>query len=147
MWDTFKLDRANALFHELSQSKEMLNFFKIKNIVLENHKLVNNSKSKKYSIYRLVDLLQNVYRRMEEGKFDDALARIYRTFEYLVQLKLYNDYNSGSVGIASNKTASGEKGNIRHFVSMETGGNNATMSGNAYINYQWDLIEEKTLIK
>ena len=30
---------------------------------------------------------------MEEGKFDDALARIYRTFEYLVQLKLYNDYN------------------------------------------------------
>lgn len=38
--------------------------------------------------YYLPDLLNNAYRRIEEGKFDDAVARLYRVIELIAQLGL-----------------------------------------------------------
>lgn len=39
--------------------------------------------------YYLPDLLNNAYRRIEENKFDDATARLYRTAELIAQIRLY----------------------------------------------------------
>lgn len=38
--------------------------------------------------YYLPDILNNAYRRIEEGKYDDALARLYRSSELIAQIKL-----------------------------------------------------------
>ena len=38
--------------------------------------------------YYLPDLLNNAYRRIEEGKYDDAVARLYRAIELIAQVKL-----------------------------------------------------------
>jgi CRISPR-associated protein (TIGR02710 family) len=38
--------------------------------------------------YVIVDLLNNTNRRIEEGKYDDAVARLYRAIEFIAQIKL-----------------------------------------------------------
>lgn len=40
------------------------------------------------TVYILVDLLNNANRRIEEGKYDDAVARLYRAIELIAQIKL-----------------------------------------------------------
>lgn len=45
-----------------------------------------------YGVERAADLLNNADRRAEEGKFDDAVARLYRLLEYAGQVKLYRDH-------------------------------------------------------
>ena len=42
----------------------------------------------KYETLILVDLINNAYRRIEEGKYDDAVARLYRAIELISQIKL-----------------------------------------------------------
>lgn len=91
-WDTFKLTEAVLLFGKIN-STGLLKEYPYKEAFQKNFELVNQSKTNKYSIHRLVDLLNNIYRRMEEGKFDDAQARIYRLFEYMAQIKLYQEHN------------------------------------------------------
>lgn len=46
---------------------------------------------KENAIYYLPDLLNNAYRRIDEGKYDDAVARLYRTAELIAQLGLTNE--------------------------------------------------------
>ena len=41
--------------------------------------------------YYLPDLLNNAYRRIEEGKYDDAVARLYRSIELIAQIGLTNE--------------------------------------------------------
>ena len=41
--------------------------------------------------YYLPDLLNNAYRRIEEGKYDDAVARLYRSIELIAQVSLSNE--------------------------------------------------------
>jgi len=43
--------------------------------------------------YHLLDLLANAKRRDVEGKYDDGVARLYRGFELLAQLRLKSAYN------------------------------------------------------
>lgn len=47
--------------------------------------------------YYLPDLINNAHRRIEEGKYDDAVARLYRAMELIAQVSL-ND-----MGLISNK--------------------------------------------
>lgn len=41
--------------------------------------------------YYLPDLLNNALRRIEEGKYDDAVARLYRAIELIAQIELVNN--------------------------------------------------------
>lgn len=56
-----------------------------------NRHIENNIK------YYLPDLINNAHRRIEEGKYDDAVARLYRAMELIAQVSL-ND-----MGLISNK--------------------------------------------
>jgi CRISPR-associated protein (TIGR02710 family) len=49
----------------------------------------------------VVDLINNARRRIEEGKFDDAVARLYRACEMLAQWRLASSYDimSGNVDL------------------------------------------------
>ncbi len=52
--------------------------------------MINNMKRKVLSEDILADLYNNALRRIEEGKFDDAVARLYRLTEMLAQWDLKN---------------------------------------------------------
>ncbi len=52
--------------------------------------LVNAKKVKEY--YLLADLINNAQRRFQEGKYDDAVARLYRVVEFIAQTKLKKEY-------------------------------------------------------
>jgi CRISPR-associated protein (TIGR02710 family) len=45
-----------------------------------------------WSLERLYDLAANAERRFKQGRFDDALSRLYRAFEYMVQVRLKKQY-------------------------------------------------------
>lgn len=45
------------------------------------------------NMYYIADLLNNAGRRMEEGKYDDAVARLYRTMEFIEQHIFMTKYN------------------------------------------------------
>lgn len=48
---------------------------------------LNHSKQDRMK-FILADLLNNAFRRIEEGKYDDAVARLYRAIELISQIKL-----------------------------------------------------------
>ena len=61
----------------------------------------------KYGSYRiLASLLNNARRRSEEHKYDDAIARLYRSFELIAQIQLKIKYglNSSNINIDSVKS-------------------------------------------
>ncbi|MCK5108751.1 MAG: TIGR02710 family CRISPR-associated protein [Methanosarcinales archaeon] len=78
-WDKFT---HNAAFEILKDVKD--------GRVSENRaflgKLVHNKDLK----FFIVDLINNAARRIEEGKYDDAVARLYRTIELIAQTRLMN---------------------------------------------------------
>ncbi|MFU2191988.1 TIGR02710 family CRISPR-associated CARF protein [Methanobacterium sp. MZD130B] len=56
--------------------------------------LINSRDKKEY--YLLADLLNNSHRRFVEGKYDDALARLYRAVEFISQTRLKLEYGIDS---------------------------------------------------
>ncbi|MBW2146916.1 MAG: TIGR02710 family CRISPR-associated protein [Deltaproteobacteria bacterium] len=93
-WDRFYLQDAFCCLKKLKDDP-YLEAMGIKEKVFQNFISVQNSKGDNnyYSLNRLVNLHQNARRRIEEGKYDDATARIYRLFEYMAQVRLKKKYN------------------------------------------------------
>lgn len=89
LWDTFSLKKAADLFGKI-KSEGLMTEHPARGLFEKNLIHIHRSLANKYSTHRLVDLFYNIQRRMEEGKYDDAQARIYRLFEYMAQVKLYN---------------------------------------------------------
>ncbi|WP_295592629.1 TIGR02710 family CRISPR-associated CARF protein [uncultured Methanobrevibacter sp.] len=52
--------------------------------------IVNKENDRCY--YILASILNNARRRFDENKFDDAIARLYRSLELVAQIQLYNKY-------------------------------------------------------
>lgn len=109
-WDRFDHIRANEIIKtlskeqlqkiqiDISKNKELLNRISMK---LRNHNEKIKSKGKslnkeekselltlKFSPELLADLIINAERRAEEGKYDDAVARLYRVVEMIAQIDL-----------------------------------------------------------
>lgn len=51
-----------------------------------------NKKYKNRCYYLLASLLNNAKRRFKEHKYDDAIARLYRSFEFIAQIELKTKY-------------------------------------------------------
>ena len=49
--------------------------------------------AKKFRKETMLDLLVNAGRRLDECRFDDAVARLYRLLEFMAQARLYNEYD------------------------------------------------------
>jgi CRISPR-associated protein (TIGR02710 family) len=45
-----------------------------------------------FSLHRMVDLIGNARRRLAQARYDDAVARCYRAFEYLAQLRMIEQH-------------------------------------------------------
>ena len=70
---------------------EIPNFYRQlkKNKLFLDKKISPTNDIYKHINYYLPDLLNNAERRIEEGKYDDAVARLYRSLELVAQLRLY----------------------------------------------------------
>lgn len=62
-------------------------------------KIRDDVKKERLTYEVMADITCNAKRRMDEGKFDDALARIYRLTEMLAQMVLKDDYGIDSSNV------------------------------------------------
>jgi CRISPR-associated protein (TIGR02710 family) len=96
-WDKFDHENANGHFHEIKSLDRLQRW----SIALQNNRsflaaLLREKKQAqetkqlktRFSFDLIVDLLLNAERRAQEGKFDDAVARLYRFTEMLAQALL-----------------------------------------------------------
>lgn len=79
-----------------------------KNIKFLEKKTYNSNKNPRYVNtdninYYLPDLLNNAERRIEEGKYDDAVARLYRSMELIAQIKLTREGFINEQNLATNR--------------------------------------------
>jgi len=94
-WDRFNHNEAK---------KKLLVTCKLDLNLADNIDFLNGLVSSQDKIYAIVDLLANAERRGEEGKYDDALARLYRTIELIAQYRLQSKYNVDCGNVDLNKT-------------------------------------------
>lgn len=84
-----------------------------KNITFLKNKISHKGKIKEGDIYYyLPDLLNNAQRRIDEEKFDDATARLYRVAELISQIRLYERGLIDKKRLESDKVFHIEKKNI-----------------------------------
>lgn len=95
-FDNINYDRAFELF-TIDFLKEVINHFpNLKLALSQNRKslqTITNKNHKFRCYYILASLLNNAKRRFSEGKYDDAIARLYRSFELIAQIRLKEKYN------------------------------------------------------
>lgn len=88
LWDKFQHEKAfkklkKIRMRELSQNKQFLG--ELISRLQQNHEP---------EPYLIADLINNARRRAQkESKYDDAVARLYRTIEFIAQYRLKNKYN------------------------------------------------------
>jgi len=92
LWDHFKWKKARHYLRKAANPRESL-------VGVDTTRLAANADfldavvRNSWGYERLIDLANNARRRLKQGRFDDAQARLYRAFEYLVQECLRNDYD------------------------------------------------------
>ncbi|CAI4030053.1 hypothetical protein DNFV4_00477 [Nitrospira tepida] len=90
-WDRFEYGRASGELRKLRESAVPdLDPFRPEQSVLT--RLVALTPANGFSADRLADLYNNAGRRLDEGRCDDALARLYRLTEMLAQWILHGQY-------------------------------------------------------
>ena len=121
-WDKFDHKRFvqeyGKVHNELSPELED---FKIKDsstlIYLEE--ISQAKENKEFIPYIIADLYNNALRRMEEEKYDDALARLYRLTEMLAQWKLQKKYQIQSDNIDVNLLPDSMRATLLQSKTME----------------------------
>ena len=98
-FELFTTDFLKEVISKFPDLKSQLsqNRMALQTIVDKNHKLRYNC--------ILASLLNNAKRRFKEGKYDDAIARLYRSFELIAQIRLKEKYdiNTSKVDLESLK--------------------------------------------
>lgn len=86
-WDKFELKKAFEKLESLAGG-EFAATWGIKSQVRKNKAALYQEKDNVFCKERIADLLENAKRRGVERKFDDAMARLYRTVEYIAQYRV-----------------------------------------------------------
>lgn len=94
-WDRFNHNKAK---------KKLLATCKLDLNLSDNIDFLNGLVTSKDKTYAIVDLLANAERRGEEGKYDDAVARLYRTIELIAQNRLESKHSVDFGNVDLNKT-------------------------------------------
>lgn len=90
-WDRFEFARATGELGKLADETVVeLRSFQPDRAVLK--RLLGLKPETGLTADRLADLFNNAGRRLEEGRYDDALARLYRLAEMLAQWTLHKDF-------------------------------------------------------
>ena len=85
-WDRFDFKEANKIFTELTRDfSDFLRGLGLKNKLDQINQNLHRCSEDPYSDILAADLFENALRRIEEWKYDDAVARLYRLIEFLAQ--------------------------------------------------------------
>ena len=99
-WDN--MDFEEAYNHLRKVNLNQVEFMEVKNDIKFNLKalgnIINSKSVNLKNCYILASLINNSIRRSEEFKYDDAIARLYRSFELIAQIEL-TKYNIKSSDI------------------------------------------------
>ena len=98
-WDNINFEEAYSCFEDGFNSKFPELSFKlglnkkalrlVNPIPVKKNGLISGfTYDKNYEIYILASIINNAKRRAKEKKYDDAIARLYRSLEYIGQIKL-----------------------------------------------------------
>ena len=95
-FDNINYEKAFELFSEDFLKDVLKSFPNLKSQIPQNRMALQtivrkNHKLRCYCI--LASLLNNAKRRYGEGKYDDAIARLYRSFELIAQIRLKEKYD------------------------------------------------------
>ncbi|MDT3697229.1 MAG: TIGR02710 family CRISPR-associated CARF protein [Ignavibacterium sp.] len=91
-WDKFNFSYAWEISNNILV--ENLKEFDLKNRFEKYYKpFLRELKEKNLSYEKIFELIQNSDRRAKEGKFDDAVARLYRTLEMIGQIEFEKVFN------------------------------------------------------
>lgn len=115
LWDSFKHDSAFPCFEE--GMKKLPNYLKVKNdsVLSEflkglgsNLSFLKNMRNKTNGFKELhftlvFDLFHNAKRRANEGKYDDAIARLYRALEMIGQIEFKEKFGCETSDVKSHK--------------------------------------------
>ncbi|MBN2572350.1 MAG: TIGR02710 family CRISPR-associated protein [Ignavibacteriales bacterium] len=90
-WDKFNFANAFSLSKEIND--DMLKKFNIKNKFKDIYiPLISELKNEELNYKKVNDLVYNAERRASEGKFDDAVARLYRALEMVAQIEFIKQF-------------------------------------------------------
>jgi CRISPR-associated protein (TIGR02710 family) len=100
-WDKFVEDNNGSLYLHLENVQEEIRSYSNNSIMtfdfldkLNENLIFLKSKLKEKTSnqidYYVIDLINNAERRLKEGKYDDAIARLYRAIELIAQLNFAN---------------------------------------------------------
>jgi CRISPR-associated protein (TIGR02710 family) len=110
-WDRFDHDGARQKFDDaLKNRNDLYSIFPndghalAKRLEAHRERVARLAAQSEQSIDWIADLVGNAYRRAAEHRFDDAVARLYRVFEALAQVRLCAEH-----GIADTKKVSLEQ--------------------------------------
>ncbi|MBX6423226.1 TIGR02710 family CRISPR-associated CARF protein [Thermosulfurimonas sp. F29] len=102
-WDLFHHHKAAKFFEEAKKELKGVQEEKLKKLFpkeISHIKFIGNLIYKKEKHPAIIaDLLANTDRRIEEGKYDDAIARLYRIVELIAQVLLFCKYNLDSSNV------------------------------------------------
>lgn len=100
LWDNVKFEEAYDILFEIDLSSPELSDFNedLKFNVLALGNMTRSFSANLKNLYILASLINNAKRRAEEFKYDDAIARLYRSLELIGQMSL-EKYNLNSSDI------------------------------------------------
>jgi hypothetical protein len=93
-------------FDHIEAKKKLVVTCKLDINLDNNIEFLNELVSSEDKIYYIVDLLANAERRGEEGKYDDAVARLYRIMELIAQYRLQSNFGVETSNVDLKKTPS-----------------------------------------
>lgn len=91
-FDNVDYDNAIKYFDISSFSKEWSELSKEFGMNMKSLNILTKKEHNLRCYYVLASMLNNARRRYEENKFDDAIARLYRSLELIGQIRLKNEY-------------------------------------------------------
>ena len=111
-WDLFQHVRFPSLHAAIkfSADSSLLRFRASNDAVSMLHDLGTAVRKNELSDFAVVDLLGNARRRIEEGKFDDATALLYRACEMLAQWRLRTGHGIDTSDVALDKAPATSRG-------------------------------------
>lgn len=92
-WDKFEFGLAFDMLNKMKRNETFI--IEAKHFVVNLEKLTqaaNKLKEKKLNEYLVSELISNANRRAEEGKYDDAVARLYRALEMIGQIEFEKQF-------------------------------------------------------
>jgi len=120
LWDIFKIKESLQEFSQVKKkSVELLKYQDKDNMKYKIVKIISdklnidfdylnniNKKTKNFKIPHITqyfDIFFNAVRRAEEKKYDDAVARLYRSLEILGQIQFYNTFKIKNSNVELNQ--------------------------------------------